>query len=142
MSVTIVVAFLKLMKKSNILNIIVSGGVNLNEQELQAEIAALVEPEASIWRGISDAHKGEMLMLLRRLRENFYFGQSRPPITLDWLIVLNSIYPLSYIRPRINIAYLWLKDNPDRVKKNYRRFLSNFMRDNKPQFIYTAAAGE
>ncbi|MDD5061469.1 MAG: hypothetical protein PHN44_04200 [Candidatus Marinimicrobia bacterium] len=114
----------------------------MEEQELQAEIAALVEPEATIWRGMSDAHKGEMLMLLRRLRENFYFGQSKPPITLDWLIVLNSIYPLSFIRPRINIAYLWLKDNPDRIKKNYRRFISNFMKDNKPQFIYQVAGKE
>jgi hypothetical protein len=108
----------------------------MKEEELRDEIAALVEPEASIWRSMSDGHKGELLTLYRRLAGNIYFGQSRPPITLDWLIVLNSVYPLSYIRAKINIAYLWLKDNPDRTKKNYRRFLSNFMRENKPQFIY------
>lgn len=108
----------------------------MDETELRSEIASLSEPEATIWKSMSDTHKDEMLMLYKRLSDNIYFGQSKPPITLDWLIVLNSIYTISHIRAKLNQAYLWLKDNPDRAKKNYRRFISNFMKDNKPSFVY------
>lgn len=108
----------------------------MDEKELMTEIENLSEPEASIWRNMSDAHKGELITLRHKLEGNIYFGKSKPPIDLAFLIVLNSQYPISHIRERVNRAYLWLVANPERAKKNYRRFLLNFMNDNKPQFIY------
>ena len=99
--------------------------------EYAHEIETLYPSDREVWDTWQDSKKAEILMILSKIRKNRYFGKSKPPIDLTFLIVLCSQYDVKHVKEKLNKAYLWLLSNPDKQKKNYRKFIMNFMDDLK-----------
>ena len=99
--------------------------------EYAKEIEALYPSDLEVWNTWQDSKKVEVLMILDKIRKNRYFGKSKPPIDLTFIIVLCSQYNMNHVRGKLNKAYLWLLSNPEKEKKNYRKFIMNFMDDSK-----------
>lgn len=99
--------------------------------EFQNRIDELHPADRKIWDAWTDRRKVDTLGLLRKVSENRFFGKSKPPVNLTFLVVLGSQYDNGNIARKLNKAYLWLVSNPGREKTNYRRFIMNFMEDVK-----------
>jgi len=68
-----------------------------------------------------------VLRLLERIRQHRDFGKSVPPIDLIWILELLKVFRMEEIRQELNKAALWLASNPERKKKNYRKFLTGWL---------------
>ena len=97
--------------------------------EYRDAIERLHPPDRKIWDVWGELKQADILGMLSRIRENRYFGKSKPEIDLTFLVVLCSQYSNSHVSRKLNKAYLWLLSNPGKEKKNYRRFIMNFMED-------------
>jgi len=100
-------------------------------EKYRADIEGLHSSEREIWDVWTDVKKADVLKILGKVRRNRFFGKSKPPIDLTFLVVLCSQYNNGHIDRKLNKAYLWLVSNPGREKINYRRFIMNFMEDIK-----------
>ncbi len=65
--------------------------------------------------------------LLERLRHKKFFRDSKPEIDLEFVLVLLVNYRMEDLRTQLNDMYAWLLADPNRQKKNYRRFINNWM---------------
>jgi len=72
-------------------------------------------------------HARQIQQLYERLQKNEYFGKSRPPIDYEFVALMVKTYGLNELRMELNKMLLWLKANPNRTKKNYRKFIVNWM---------------
>jgi len=97
----------------------------------RGEIDGLHPADRKVWDAWDDQKKADVLTLLDRVRENRYFGQSKPEIDLTFMVVLCSLYNNSHVRVKLGEAYLWLVSNPGREKTNYRKYITNFMKEIK-----------
>jgi len=95
------------------------------------EIDGLHPADRKVWNAWDIDKQTDVLNLLGRIRENRYFGKSKPEIDLTFLVILCSQYNLGHVRAKLRKAYLWLVSNPGREKKNYRRFIMYFMEDRR-----------
>jgi len=97
----------------------------------RTEIDELHSADRKVWDAWDIARQADVLELLGKIRENRYFGTSVPVIDLTFLVILCSQYNIGHVRSKLRKAYLWLVSNPGKEKKNYRRFIANFMEDRK-----------
>ena len=95
------------------------------------EINKLHPADRKVWDAWEIKKQADVLELMEKIRENRYFGASVPVIDLTFLVILCSQYNLGHVRSKLRKAYLWLVSNPGKEKKNYRRFIMNFMEDRK-----------
>lgn len=74
--------------------------------------------------------------LLEALERHELFGQSVPPWDYDFVELLLKSYDEKILRQELNKMVIWLKADPKRRKKNYRKFVVNWMnRREKPLYI-------
>lgn len=71
--------------------------------------------------------RAHLEILLEKLEQNEYFKESKPPIDIEFLLLLSNTYSVKFIREELNKMYAWLKSNPGREKTNYRRFITNWL---------------
>jgi hypothetical protein len=79
------------------------------------------------WSQMDEEKQRLVLIILEKLRNHKEFGQSVPSIDLEWVLDMLNVFRMEEIRAGLNKAALWLSSNPDRKKKNYRRFLLNWI---------------
>jgi len=73
--------------------------------------------------------------LLNQLNENEFFGKSQPPFDHTFVDLLIRTYGEQELRKELNKMYAWLKADPRRVKKNYRKFVVNWMNNREKKFF-------
>ncbi len=95
----------------------------------QSEIDDLDSVELEAWNKFSVKKKNAVLGFRAKMDTNRYFKTSRPRIDMLFMVMLANNHSITHIRERLTNAHKWLVANSDKHKKNYRRFLLNFMTD-------------
>jgi hypothetical protein len=72
---------------------------------------------------------------LDELLQNMFFATSTPEIDLEFVQDLLDVYDIGTLKREIKKAKLWLVSNPGREKKNYRKFITNWM-SNSERKVY------
>lgn len=62
-------------------------------------------------------------------RINFFFSHLEP----DWLVEMAKAYPTIDIEKELQKAKAWLVSNPQKAKKNFKRFINNWLKNSKPE---------
>ncbi len=91
------------------------------------EINELNRLDHRFWSSQDEDGQRMILIILEKLRIHSEFGQSQPPIDLKWILDMLTVFRMEEIRAGLNKAALWISSNPERKKKNYRRFLLNWI---------------
>ena len=94
----------------------------------QDQIDSLDDIEADIWDSMKDHKRNRILVLLNKLNNNKFFGKSTPEIDLPFVIMVQNQHGLRLLRNKLNDMYTWLVANPNKRKKNYRRFILNWLK--------------
>lgn len=72
--------------------------------------------------------------LLEQLRSTRFFKDSKPAIDFEFVENLIKTYGEKELRQELNKMYVWLLADPRRRKKNYRRFIVNWMNNKEKRF--------
>jgi hypothetical protein len=91
------------------------------------QINDLCKMDYHFWeRGGYDG-KLAILTLLEKMNQHKEFGKSQPPLDIEWIINVLKVFRMEELRSEMNKAALWLVSNPERRKKNYRKFLTSWL---------------
>ena len=90
------------------------------EDIYKQELEALEEEKRQAWNN-------KIFKLTLKLQQHPFFGKSQPKIDFDFVAELVRVYGYENLRQELNKMHIWLKANPHRAKKNYRRFIVNWM---------------
>jgi hypothetical protein len=74
------------------------------------------------------SREAHLEILLERLQNHPEFSKSKPEINREWWFSTTHGMQIEFIRAQLIDMHNWLMDNPDRLKKNYRRFIGNWLR--------------
>ncbi len=72
--------------------------------------------------------------LVKQINETRFFKDSKPPIDFEFVENLVKIYGEKELRQELNKMYVWLLADPRRRKKNYRRFIVNWLNNKDKRF--------
>lgn len=95
-------------------------------EKYREQIEKLESMEKEIWEGLKKERQVKFLKIVEKCGKYKFYKDSKPPIDLDFVITMYSSIGLARFRKALNDGYAWLKANPNRTKKNYRRFLMNW----------------
>ncbi len=87
---------------------------------------------------VKDAFRQEIEKLLKKIQQDPFFSISKPPIDFDFLAKMVATYGFSTLKRELNKMHLWLLADPRRRKKNYRRFIVNWMNNIDRPFLLKA----
>ena len=83
----------------------------------------------------SKLNKKEIIKrLLKQLNETRFFKDSKPAIDFEFTEHLLMTYGEKTVREELNKMYVWLLADPRRRKKNYRRFIVNWLNNKEKRF--------
>lgn len=98
-------------------------------ERYQGQIEELEGMEEELWQGLSQKRKINLLEITEKCNKYKFYRDSKPAIDLDFVITMYNSVGLSRFRKALNDGYAWLKANPNRTKKNYRRFIMNWAKN-------------
>ncbi len=73
--------------------------------------------------------------VMQYIESHPFFSKSKPPFDRDFVESLITFYGVETLRLEFKKMTLWLKADPRRQKKNYRRFVVNWL-NRRDQKIY------
>ncbi len=94
------------------------------EKIMQEELARLRQASQQQWQKELDE---QITRVLTYCQNHRYFGQSKPPFDRPFVEMLIKTYGLDTLRTEFKKMTVWLMADPRRQKKNYRRFVVNWL---------------
>lgn len=75
--------------------------------------------------------------LLQKLQQHPYLGKSNPGWDREFILILLGLYGDADLRRELNKINAWCLANPEKAarKKNYRRFVLNWMNGRERKFV-------
>ncbi|EHO40386.1 hypothetical protein Calab_1512 [Caldithrix abyssi DSM 13497] len=80
--------------------------------------------------------------LLKKINETRFFKDSKPAIDFEFVEHLVKTYGEKELRQELNKMYVWLLADPRRRKKNYRRFIVNWLNNKDKRFYVEWRRGD
>jgi hypothetical protein len=102
--------------------------LNRMKEKYADQIENLHNPPRKLWRNMSIKQKARTIYILDDVTSYEFFKDSKPEIDLAYMIITIKNHGFSKIKNNIDKAYEWLVANPNKRKKNYRRFLTNWLK--------------
>lgn len=75
--------------------------------------------------------------LFHKIQQHQFLSRSAPPWDMEFVALLIDIYGYSDLRRELNKIHAWCMANPEKAakKKNYRRFVLNWMNGRERKFV-------
>lgn len=81
--------------------------------------------------------RAQVESLFQKIKQHEFLSKSTPPWDEEFVALLIDIYGYEDLRRELNKIHAWCMANPEKAakKKNYRRFVLNWMNGRERKFV-------